>query len=274
MSLGSIVGAIGSFAGGLFGQSSQDKQVRKQIDAQREFAQNGIRWRVEDATRAGIHPLYALGANTHSFAPIGIGGSPLAEGISQAGNAIGRGIEAKGTQVERAYNAKMMALQLQRGELENMVLASRLARENSPTQRQPAFPVVGQGLSERFGIPGQAEVDRMIMPVPERFGGTVAGTSAVVASPLERIWDAEAPWREPGAVAEGSWLRTPTGMVPAPSYDANERMEDVFGPDIAWSWRNMVLPNFVDDDRVKPPAPDGYEWMWSIARQEYQLVKR
>lgn len=42
---------------------------------QREFAQNGIQWKVEDAKKAGIHPLYALGASTASpsfaFQPTG-----------------------------------------------------------------------------------------------------------------------------------------------------------------------------------------------------------
>lgn len=270
--LGAIVGAASSLLGGLFGQSSQEKQMEAQIAAQREFAQNGIRWRVADATAAGVHPLYALGANTHSFSPIGIGGSPLAEGISQAGQEFGRAIQAKGTAVERAFNAKVMQLQLQRGELENTLLASQIARLNSPAQRQPAMPLVGPSINERFGI---TAADGDTMPIPERFGGTVPGSPDMVVNvPLERIMDPEAPFREPGAVSEGSWVRTPTGMAPAPSYDFNERVEDVFGPDLAWSWRNMVLPNLVDDPRVKPPAPPGYAWEWSIPRQEYQLVKR
>ena len=117
--LGSIISGIGSVIGGIFGQNSQEDQIQAQIDAQKQFAQNGIRWRVEDATKAGIHPLYALGANTTSFSPIGVGGNPLGEGIAAASQDIGRAISAKGTSVERAFNAKVMQLQLQRGELEN-----------------------------------------------------------------------------------------------------------------------------------------------------------
>lgn len=41
---------------------------------QREFAKHGIRWRVEDAIAAGIHPLAALGVNTASGSPVSIGG--------------------------------------------------------------------------------------------------------------------------------------------------------------------------------------------------------
>lgn len=36
---------------------------------QREFAQMGIQWRAEDAKKAGIHPLYALGTGVTAFSP-------------------------------------------------------------------------------------------------------------------------------------------------------------------------------------------------------------
>lgn len=272
--IGPLVSAGSSIVGGLLGQSSQEDQFEKQLALQKRMAQHGVRWRVEDAQRAGVHPLFALGANVSSFSPIGIGGNPLGEGIAAAGNEIGRAINAKGTAVERQYNARMMQLSLQRGELENQLLASKIARENSPTQRQPAMPVAGQSIAERFGIDvNSADADRVVMPIPERFGGVIGPAGGVVNVPLERITDPSAPWREPGAISEGSWVRTPTGMAPSPSADANDRMEDVFGPDIAWTWRNMILPNFVDDERVKPPAPNGYRWMWDVMRQEYQLVR-
>lgn len=270
--LGALIGAGASLLGGLFGQSSQEKQIQKQIDAQKEFAQQGIRWRVDDANAAGIHPLYALGANTHSFSPIGIGGSPLGEGIAAAGQEFGRAVQAKGTQAERLFNQKIMQLQLQRGELENQLLASQIARINTPSQMPPAMPQVGMSPAERFGITGQA--DKYVMPVPERFGGTIPGTGQVLNVPLERIWDPSAPWREPGAVADSGFARTASGgLAPVPSADFNDRAEDVFGPDLAWTWRNQILPNFVDDPAKKPPAPAGYRYEWSIFDQAYVLVK-
>lgn len=271
--LGSIISGIGSVLGGLFGQSSQEKQMEQQIAAQREFAQQGIRWRVADAKAAGVHPLYALGANTHSFSPIGIGGNPLGEGIAAAGNEFGRAVSAKGTNVERAYNSRIMQLQLQRGELENQLLASQIARINAPSQRQPAMPLVGPSMAERFGV---TAADGDIMPIPERFGGTIPNApGSVVNVPLERIWDPEAPFREPGAIADIGFSRTSGGgLAPVPSYDFNERAEDTFGPDIAWTWRNIVLPNFVDDAAKKPPAPPGYRYEWSIYDQSYVLVRK
>lgn len=41
----------------------------KNIALQREFAQHGVRWRVEDARQAGIHPMYALSGGGAAFAP-------------------------------------------------------------------------------------------------------------------------------------------------------------------------------------------------------------
>lgn len=135
--LGSIISGIGSLVGGIFGQNSQEDQIQAQIDAQERFAKHGIEWRVKDANRSGIHPLYALGAQTHSFNPVGIGGNALGEGIASAGQDIGRAVSSGLGSAGRAFNVQMMKLQLQRGELENQLLASQIARINSPAQLAP-----------------------------------------------------------------------------------------------------------------------------------------
>lgn len=262
--LGSIIGGASSLIGGLFGQDSQDDQMKAQIAAQKEFAKNGIRWRVEDANKAGVHPLFALGANTHSFSPIGVGGSPLAEGISQAGQNIGRAISAKGTSVERAFNARMMELQLQRGELENQMLASQIARQNSPAQMPPALPMPA---ADRFLIDGQAQTTPM--PIPERFGGPL-----IQNVPLERIRsDPDNLHAEPGAITDVGWARTADGgYAPVPSYDVKQRIEDTWLPEIAWAMRNLAGPN-ISASYNRPPfkAPDGKHWQWSWADQAYYL---
>lgn len=69
---------IGSAAKDLFGggnESSWDNQKGAmffQADLQREFAKHGVRWRVEDAAAAGLHPLAALGMQ-----PVQGGGIPV-----------------------------------------------------------------------------------------------------------------------------------------------------------------------------------------------------
>lgn len=61
---------FGSLVSGIFDWSAGKKQREAQAHAntsnaelQRDFAQSGITWRVQDAKRAGLHPLYAIGAS-------------------------------------------------------------------------------------------------------------------------------------------------------------------------------------------------------------------
>lgn len=53
------------------GANAQQYALAQQnIALQREFAQNGIQWRVADAAKAGLSPLAALGATEPNFAPV------------------------------------------------------------------------------------------------------------------------------------------------------------------------------------------------------------
>lgn len=49
--------------------ANQNAINKENLELQREFAQHGIQWKVNDAISAGIHPLAALGADTMSFTP-------------------------------------------------------------------------------------------------------------------------------------------------------------------------------------------------------------
>lgn len=156
--LGDIIGGIGSIVGGLFGKSSAEKANAANIKLQQDFAKKGIRWRVNDAKQAGIHPLAALGAQTTSFSPSVVGDNSFGTGIAQAGQDIGRAINATRGQNQRAdaYTKSAMDLELQgkaldnRGKLiQNAILASKLATSG---QVGPPMP---SGGSSNVGIPGQ-----------------------------------------------------------------------------------------------------------------------
>lgn len=131
-----LLSGAGKVADRLFGvqdrresQHFQSQQQAANIAAQREFAQQGIRWKVEDAKAAGVHPLYALGAQTHSFTPTAIGGADTpATNFGSMGQDLSRAVNATRTADERttAYNEALQKLQLERGGLENEVLRQRL----------------------------------------------------------------------------------------------------------------------------------------------------
>lgn len=140
--LGAVLGAVGSLASSIFG----NKAAEDQADLQREFAQNGIRWKVNDAIKAGIHPLYALGAQTTAYSPVTVGGADWG-GVGQN---IGSAIDSMRTPAEKAdgFTKTVQGLTLQKMGLENELLASQVRLVNQPA-RGPGMPgtrmIDGQG---------------------------------------------------------------------------------------------------------------------------------
>jgi hypothetical protein len=139
------LGAIGSAIGGIFGASRAEKAqeeanrinrryANKNIALQKKFAKRGIRWKVRDATKAGLHPLAALGAQTHSFAPVSAGQQAYtgqASAYSQAGQDIGGSIQANmpTAVAQRKQDAAMANLALERAGLENQLLKAQIASQ-------------------------------------------------------------------------------------------------------------------------------------------------
>lgn len=76
------------------------QQQAANLAAQREFAQYGMRWKVEDAKQAGLSPLLALGGSGAAFAPnpISISAGP---DMAQIGQNLGRAAQAMTSTVER-----------------------------------------------------------------------------------------------------------------------------------------------------------------------------
>lgn len=152
-------GAIGAGAnllgGWLSSNAAQDARAQNAM-MQTVFAKNGIQWRVEDAKKAGIHPLYALGASTSSFAPSSVGDT-FGASVANAGQDISRAITATQTQEER-NNSTVQAvqmLQLERGGLQNELLRLQIRKAeqslNPPLPSLPLDPVA----SDVVGIPRQ-----------------------------------------------------------------------------------------------------------------------
>lgn len=88
-----LISGAGSLAGGLVDQYFADQAADKSWKRQKKVLQNQVQWRVEDAVKAGLHPLAALGLNPASGPVAGeIGG--IGRGIADGGAAIGRAAEA------------------------------------------------------------------------------------------------------------------------------------------------------------------------------------
>lgn len=139
-----LISAGASLLGGLFGSRSAKKQDEMNYQRQKEFAQKSIQWKVADATKAGIHPIYALGAQPMSFAPSTVGDGGVGASIADAGQHIGRAVAAgsSGEQRATAFDTAVRALTLQKMGLENDLLASQIRTINQPALG-PGLPVNG-----------------------------------------------------------------------------------------------------------------------------------
>lgn len=157
-----LVGAAASIAGGLLSNKAA-KDANKQAEAnalrqealQKEFAQSGIQWKVKDAEAAGIHPLYALGANTVSYSPTSVGTTPANfDFLGDAGQNIGRAIQS-----QQSGPRQLAALQLTAAQLQNEGL--NLDNELKKTQlfsaaRLARQPGTGPGIPDLFGPEGES----------------------------------------------------------------------------------------------------------------------
>lgn len=111
-------------------QAAANERARQEDYAhQKEFAQSGITWKVEDARRAGIHPAIALGAQPASYSPIGVGDTGT-QHLAASGQDLSRAIDSTRTAFSRtsAYEQTVQDLTLQKMGLENEYLASQIAK--------------------------------------------------------------------------------------------------------------------------------------------------
>ena len=287
---GSIAGGIGAAVGGVAGlissgQSQANAAKLNQLNYahQKEFAQNGIRWKVADAKAAGLHPLAALGASTAQYTPAtAIGDSPDWSFLADAGQSIGRAVDAKRTQQERVEQQQKQdaafALKAENQKAENdliraqtasiqqdMVLRQAKASEQAVrTQQQvPAMPSLGRDGSV---IPGQ---------------GDATSPAGIEAKPAEIVVnDPQTRTAEAGSHPDKRWLRTSTGgYQPVRSEAAQNALEDDIVGSFRYDMRNGLANMANSQDNAPPRAflPDGgrgnYFWFWDGVLGEWYPVK-
>lgn len=171
--MGILSGAISagaSLVGGLLNNKSGADAAQRNYDAQKEFAQNGIRWKVADAKAAGIHPLAALGVNNASFTPSFTAGD---NGLALMGQEFGRAIEAKSTRAERELEKAMQrethSEQVRGLRLENDIRAEQLLQmkeQSLEAVRKASLPPSMPGLDNGV-IRGQGDSKYMDKDIPK-----------------------------------------------------------------------------------------------------------
>lgn len=285
-----IGGAIGGIAGGVAGlisggQSSASAARLNQLnyEHQKEFAQNGIRWKVADAKAAGLHPLAALGASTAQYTPAtAIGDSPDWSFLADAGQSIGRAVDAKRTQQERVEQQQKQdaAFALK---AENQKAENDLIRAQTASIQQDM--VLRQAKASEQAVRTQQQVPAM--PSLGRDGSVIAGQgdatspAGIEAKPAEIVVnDPQTRTAEAGSHPDKRWLRTSTGgYQPVRSEAAQNALEDDIVGSFRYDMRNGLANMANSQDNAPPRAflPDGgrgnYFWFWDGVLGEWYPVK-
>lgn len=282
--IGGAISGIGSLIGGNQSKNNAQALANMNYEAQKEFAQNGIRWKVADAKAAGIHPLYALGASTNSYSPVsGYGGdNGISDAFAQLGNGFSQGFDraaqAKMTKEERAIAQAQLerqeAMQLadynmRRGEsdakilmykseaLRNYAAARQALTKQQTTPAMPSLKVRSDGTVVGQTISGQGD------SAPVNSNGLVkVEPSETVANALGSIGT------EAASMPDRAFTRTDDGgYAPVRSQGVADRLDDDMLGTLAWHARNS-LPTIWDSERVAPPKewlPEGAtHWMFDI----------
>lgn len=260
--------------------AAAERNAVRNIEYQKEFAKSGIQWRAEDAQKAGIHPIYALGAGGASFSPVSIAGGEarpvtgMGDAMQRAGQNFGRAIQAaqpRDAQMD-AITRAAAELQLTNAGLNNELLATQVAKARQELITKPAMP----SLEQRYGIEGQ---------------GSTAGASGISANDYVRgnwpkqEWTEKAervprapgePHREAFSVADVGHANTAGGGYSAiPSKDVQERIEDNFLQQVMWMFRNNLLPSIgINESPPRVPAGEGKVWRYHPFYQEYRRHTR
>ncbi len=177
--IGGIVGGAANVVGGILGNKSQSSAnsanldfARQQFEYQKELHKNQLQWRVEDAKKAGLHPMAALGLQSSSFSPVS--SNVQANDYSWIGD-LGQSagyaaMKAKDKDQQReafALAAKEANLQSQNMELQNeglqlenefrrFQLQQAIVGATSQALRSPGSAST-RGLGKRYAIDGQAD---------------------------------------------------------------------------------------------------------------------
>lgn len=255
LGLSDIFSAGSDLFGGILNQNATDRANQQNWERALFMANNSIQMKVQDANKAGINPLAALGVSTSSPS-VSVGGDGLGSGISKAGQDISRAVNAHVSDSDKKFVEKKQVLELQNQELQNQLLASKLKQQNAPGN-PPAIHKVDL-------LSGQ--------------GQTGSGTSDLVKPEPQKVTPTNVTGHMPGINPEVKMGRDPDGRLVAGPARQGVEGADIVGP-LQWHYRNTLVPWFGSNfggERVTPPgyrtARPGYHWAknlsggWSLVR--------
>lgn len=280
---GGLLGGVGSIVSSGMSGANAAAINQANYEHQKEFAQNGIRWKVADAKAAGLHPLAALGAQTSGYTPSAVvGDSPDFSFLRDIGQDVGRAIDAKSTAAERAANKAKIDqgtnLELEGKSLDNEYKRALIKGETQDQALKLANAAVRASWSQQLppAMPSLAR-DGSVMSGQ----GDATSPAGVEVKPAEIVVnDPQTRFAEAGSHPDTRWLRTATGgYQPVRSDAAQNALEDDVIGSARYETRNG-LGNFSNDERFAPPRAylpnggrDGHSWFYDFVNGEWYAVK-
>jgi hypothetical protein len=220
-------------------QRYSNRFAREQFNEQKHQARHGISMRIKDAKESGVHSLAALGINPASGgAPISVGDGPSVSNPYQSASSSGSSaLASMGQDITRA----VLSTRSQQDRQFNVALRSEQLK-NARLENQ-----VLAGQLRQLNNP----------PMPS------------VNKPQEvTMHHPDAPEQTPKPTTSVQFIRTGTGLMPVPSEDAKNSMEDMLVPDMVWSAKQYMGTG--PKPAMKPPK--GTEWVWNQPQFEWQAM--
>lgn len=284
--VGGLLGGVGSVVGAGISGANAAAINQANYEHQKEFAQNGIRWRVADAKAAGLHPLAALGAQTSGYTPSAVvGDSPDFSFLRDIGQDVGRAIDAKSTAAERAANKAKIDqgtnLELEGKALDNDYKRALIRGETQDQALRLANAAVRASWSQQLppAMPSLAP-DGSLMP--GQFDATSPG-DIIKTKPVEIVMnDPATPAAEAGSNPEIRYFRTSDGGYSIARSEAYaDSTDDDLAGQLSWELRNRLPATAWDSSSAAPPPsylPDrgrgGWAWSYNPLRQAYYPYRK
>lgn len=203
----SELGDIWDIADGLFNLSDKpdqgdiNYQQEQNYQRQKEFAQMGLQWKVEDAQKAGLSPLFAVGGAGASFSP-----NPIAVAGNDGGQSVSGALHRMGTADDRALKDAQLALlraQTDKEYSQSVYYDSEAARNNQATRGGAPAP------SNLGGVPMSLN-DAALSPMARDFVELKGDPQRSVLSPEPQVGAATNPmFSRFRATKDGGYLDLP-----------------------------------------------------------------
>lgn len=243
----------------------QDRWAQRSLTAQQDAAQKAIQWRVADAEKAGIHPMYALGMNPINISPVtvgggGVGAPPPSETVLGAPGMVPTLRDRMGQNISRALT-KMLTKE-EKAEMANDRIYQRQQLRSNELDLQIKSAQLALLQKEQVGPPAPSDGTRV-----------KSGASFQPQPAMPTISSQADKAREAGHITDYGYVRDRGGLRVVPSKDMKERMEDSLIEEGMWNLRNRVSPMLngpKPPSSVEYPLPKGEVWRWNMWTQSFQ----